>query len=169
MKRKSLLIMGVVATIVIVAGSVLWSYHDDPQFCATCHLMDPYLESWNSPPSLANVHREAGQECLDCHPFKVTQAASEVVKYITRNHDTPLEERRMPQEECFRCHEVKTYSELARLTPITAESHLNPHESHYGELECGVCHKMHRTQVYYCAQCKDVGVMPEGWEAPLTP
>jgi len=34
---------------VVVIGGVgvigLWRYHEQPQFCATCHIMEPYLES----------------------------------------------------------------------------------------------------------------------------
>jgi len=34
---------------VVVIGGVgvigLWRYHEQPQFCDTCHIMDPYLES----------------------------------------------------------------------------------------------------------------------------
>ena len=34
---------GVVLGGVGAVGS--WQYHEQPQFCATCHIMEPYLES----------------------------------------------------------------------------------------------------------------------------
>jgi len=28
-----------------VGAAGFWQYHEQPQFCATCHIMEPYLES----------------------------------------------------------------------------------------------------------------------------
>ena len=44
--KKAVLVVWMAAVVIIVAGVALWNYHEQPQFCATCHIMQPYLESW---------------------------------------------------------------------------------------------------------------------------
>lgn len=55
-------------------GAGGWVYHEQPQFCTTCHIMQPYLDSWNAedtlvvsledPMLLAYDHALA---CIDSH------------------------------------------------------------------------------------------------------
>lgn len=49
MSRKRMAVTAVLLGVVVIGGVGavgLWSYHGQPQFCATCHIMEPYLESW---------------------------------------------------------------------------------------------------------------------------
>jgi len=49
MSRKRIVVIAALSGVVVVGGVGaigLWRYHELPQFCATCHIMDPYLESW---------------------------------------------------------------------------------------------------------------------------
>ena len=157
-KRKFWGIAGIIIVAVIaVGGSLLWSYHDNPQFCATCHIMQPYLDSWESPPLLANKHSDNNTSCLDCHPFDIMQSANEVFVYIMQNYETPLTERQFPKEWCFECHEHGSYEELVQRTQdYTVEDvNHNPHDPHIAgneEYECYFCHKMHKTEagINYC-------------------
>jgi len=160
---KTFGLVGVILVLVAASGGAFWKWHETPAFCGVCHVMDKYVASYDASEYLANFHASKGEICLDCHPFNPVKSASEAVKYVTGDYEDPLIERRLPQEQCFPCHEQKTYAEII---PLTADSKLNPHDSHFGELECGVCHKMHKANVYYCAQCKDVGPLPAGWVAP---
>jgi hypothetical protein len=154
-KRAWLPLTVFIMLVVFTSGGIfLWNYHDEPQFCATCHVMKPYLKSWESSDLLANVHAKAGLECLDCHKFDMQQSLGETIKYITGNYETPLRERSLPMEKCLQCHEHNSYTDLASRTEWLVEKiQRNPHKSHYGELECSNCHNMHRPSEDYCSQC----------------
>ena len=54
------------------------------------------------------------------------------------------------------------------LAEATGDEELNPHDSHYGEMECRLCHKMHKPSELYCTQCHQVP-MPDGWVAVEAP
>ena len=67
---KSYGIIGVVLLVVLAGSAGFWKWHETPQFCGTCHkVMAKYVESYYTPGILANLHREKGKTCLDCHPF----------------------------------------------------------------------------------------------------
>lgn len=157
------------AVLVVAAGVGLWEYHKKPQFCGTCHIMKPYVESWVSSDLLARVHAENDIACLDCHESNLKQQVEEVIAYVTGDYKVPLRERTMLKEECLSCHEHGSYAELAELTRDREDlNNRNPHDSHWGELECHICHNMHRPSVLYCAQCHQLTV-PEGWVAAQLP
>ena len=161
MKRRNIwVIVGVVVVVVIIAGVALWNYHEQPQFCAICHIMQPYLDSWESPPLLAYAHAEDNVTCLECHEPTIQQQVDEGIKFVKNDYENPLEERTFDHEWCFRCHEHASYEDV---TQRTEELELNPHESHYGEMECGICHKVHRASEDYCAQCHDPVATGTGW------
>jgi len=152
--------------IAAIGGGVLWNYHDEPEFCTTCHIMDPYLESWASPPLLANAHAEYDLSCLDCHPFQIMESAREVIVYVLGNYEDPLREREFSQEWCFQCHEHGSYEELKGRTAEMLETvDRNPHDSHLGELRCSICHKMHRLSDDFCAQCHGEISLEARWAA----
>lgn len=165
MRKKRIWMPLVAILVVILAGSgALWSYHDNPQFCATCHIMDPYLESWESPPLLASAHEEQGLACLDCHAFDIGQSVGEVVSFVLHDYEEPLMEREYPQEWCFQCHEQGSYGEIIALTErLVEEVGRNPHNSHFGEMRCNLCHKMHKPSEDFCSQCHGTVATGEGW------
>jgi len=170
LRRRSIwMIVGIAAVVVIVAGVAGWNYHEQPQFCATCHIMQLYLESWESPPLLAYAHAEENVTCLECHEPTIQQQMDEGIKFVKNDYENPLEEREFDQEWCLRCHEHGSYEELIQRTE---ELELNPHDSHYGEMECSICHKVHRGSEDYCAQCHDPVATGTGWitaTQPITP
>ncbi|MBN1318311.1 MAG: cytochrome c3 family protein [Anaerolineales bacterium] len=154
----------VVAVAVLLAlaatGGGFWYYHEQPRFCSDmCHLMDSYYESWSEPGLLANYHSGAGVECLDCHEATIQDQVNELVANVRGNHDDPLGKRKQPKDFCLSCHEHDRYPGLAE---ATSDWEFNPHDSHYGEMECYNCHNMHRPSVLYCTQCHSVEE-PEGW------
>jgi len=156
MSRKRIVVIAVLLGVVVVGGvgaAGFWQYHEEPQFCATCHIMDPYLESWQTSDLGAKAHADEGVACLDCHEPTIQQQMDELVVYISGDFDVPLNQRRLPMAECLECHD--SYAALAELT---GDLELNPHESHWGELECGVCHRMHRESEDYCDQCHQTGM-----------
>ena len=159
-QRKIGIIAGIVLVVIAAAGVALWNYHEQPQFCALCHIMKPYLESWNGSDMLAHVHAEADVACLDCHEPTMKEQIAELTAFVTGDYQQPLRERRFGTKEwCLGCHE-ETYPDLVVLT---AERERNPHDSHWGEMDCRICHKVHRESVLYCTQCHDDVELPENW------
>jgi cytochrome c nitrite reductase small subunit len=174
MSRKRIFIIGALLAVVVLGGVGavgFWQYHEQPQFCATCHLMDPYLESWQTPGFGAQVHAEEGLACLDCHEPTVQQQMNELVVYLQGDFRDPLKERKFGNEFCFDCHvdnEHTSYEEVtARTEDYTIDDelvnpHSPPHEAGEGtgeQPDCRVCHKMHQESpgTNYCFGCHHTG------------
>jgi nitrate/TMAO reductase-like tetraheme cytochrome c subunit len=96
------------AALVFMAGSAGFAeYSMQPDFCRSCHLMEPYYQAWHK-----STHRNV--PCSDCHfepgltnTFKGKfQASSQAVKYLTKTYGSkPHAEVR--DSSCMRdgCHE----------------------------------------------------------------
>ena len=164
MKRRTVcIIAGAVVLVAIATGVGLWQYHQQPQFCSICHIMQPYLASWEGTELLANAHAQADVTCLECHEPTIQQQVDELVAYVTGDYREPLRERAFSKDWCFRCHEHQSYAQVIELTQgLKEEWGRNPHDSHFGELECRHCHKMHRESTIYCAQCHAVPTPSSG-------
>jgi hypothetical protein len=111
--RKIILISfaGVVFLIFVAAAGMGWKYHEQPQFCASCHLMKPYLQSWTGESKddkgstmMANRHGVKDIKCLDCHPSNIQQQVTELVTYIKGDYLDPLRTRHFPDTACTNCH-----------------------------------------------------------------
>ena len=47
MSKKRIVVIAVLLGLVVIGGVGavgFWKYHEQPQFCATCHIMDPTIE-----------------------------------------------------------------------------------------------------------------------------
>jgi hypothetical protein len=155
-KTVKIILVAVVVLAVLGAGggALAWQQSKNPAFCANCHIIEPYYEGWEDSDLLAHAHAEAGVECKDCHVTTPMDAAGEAFSYVTGSYEDPLKERKFPMEECFVCHEHGSYEEIIEMTSdLEEEVGANPHDSHYGEMECYLCHKMHRPSEDYCAEC----------------
>lgn len=135
-------------------------------YCANCHVIAPYYNSWKSSAFLASTHERAGAVCQDCHTRTLQAAVTELAKAVTGSYEAPLKEHRVRPEDCLRCH--GKYQDLAALTkdlkgPDGFSLGRNPHDSHWGPLDCGICHKMHRASVDFCAKCHGFPVTGPGW------
>jgi nitrate/TMAO reductase-like tetraheme cytochrome c subunit len=91
----------------MVGGAAFAEYSMQPDFCRSCHIMEPYYQAWHQ-----SSHRNVS--CADCHfepglgnTFKGKfQASSQAVKYITGTYGSkPHAEVR--DSSCMRsgCHE----------------------------------------------------------------
>jgi hypothetical protein len=172
-KRKLWRIVAIVAGVILVAGIVggalLWNYHKKPQFCSTfCHIMQPYVVSWNGSDLSAHAHGQAGITCLDCHEPTIQEQVQEVVAYVKQDYATPLAEPKFSQEWCLRCHDHDSYADLAERTKdYTIDGELqNPHDPHAGvetvshkPYDCSNCHKVHKESpgVDFCYECHHDG------------
>lgn len=82
---------------------------------------------------LIDRHTAAGVSCQACHG---EAAFTEPVA----------------MQLCTDCH--GSYARLAAMTPWEP----NPHQSHMGEVECSVCHNIHKASESFCDQCHSFGM-----------
>ena len=87
-----------------------------------------YSHAAESRPYTADRHKAYGVECKQCHA----------------DQDKNIFDYR----SCLSCHE--SYQKVAERTRKRSR---NPHKSHYGDLECNVCHHGHKADEDYCATC----------------
>jgi hypothetical protein len=97
--------------------------------CKTCH--NHKEQNLQGKVPLSHLHLWNGVSCRGCHGEVVSQKA-------------------LTTDKCFSCH--KSYQEVARLTKDLST---NPHESHFGNIECSQCHKAHNKSTLYCNKCHD--------------
>ena len=159
MSKKKRLLIAVAALVIVLgaSGATALKLSYNPSFCsAVCHVMDPYDETYTSTSAglLAYAHAEVGVVCKDCHHTNIPQQVREIVVTITGQYEEPLKKRRIYKEECLACHEHGSYDDIQQLT---ADVEPNPHDSHWDELECRLCHNMHRPSVDYCVECHEHG------------
>ncbi len=170
MSRKK--IIAIILLAVVAVGGVgavgFWQYHERPEFCATCHIMQPYLESWQESDYGAYAHATHDVTCLECHEPTIDQQVNELVVYVQGDYEIPLQEREYPMEFCFDCHEPNEHTSYEEVVELTADLDLNPHDSHVGQPDCGICHKMHELSEDYCAECHDPVATGAGWTVPVS-
>jgi len=154
----------ILLVIMIPTMGVVWAKDSsqNPEYCANCH--GDYYTSWSETThSLDYKHGEMSISCQTCHDRTVTESMEELVSYANDDYTFPLRERKLPKEECFKCH--GSFEEIIPLTaPKVTGLERNPHDSHKGELECGICHNMHRDSVDACSECHDFVIEEPGWQ-----
>jgi cytochrome c nitrite reductase small subunit len=172
MSRKRIIVIAVLLGVVVIGGVGavgFWEYHERPEFCATCHIMEPYLASWQESDYGAYAHATEGVTCLECHVPTVQEQVSELVVYMQGDFTVPLEELEVSDEFCYDCHVANEHSSVEEVIQLTADRELNPHESHLiGEIDCDTCHKMHQASEDYCAECHDPLATGPGWTTEVT-
>ena len=99
--------------------------------CSGCHL----ATAGKKPPGtlrgkmpLSHAHQLSGVTCTDCHEKQRPAAAPE-------------------GQKCLACH--AGYKKIA----LTDKALHNPHDSHMGELDCLLCHHVHKNSENFCGQC----------------
>lgn len=130
------------------AGSVgMYSYSTNPNFCNSCHIMEPYYNAWKTSKHHGNA------VCVDCHYPPATslrehlwhkfQASAQVVKYVTHTYSSkPFAE--ISDASCLRsgCHSTR----LLEGRIVTAKGIKFDHRPHLTEtqrgrqLRCVSCH-----------------------------
>lgn len=100
-------------TLLIVGGVGLAGaeyYTAQPKFCGTCHVMDPYYESWSH-----DLHgRKLGVRCVDCHyapgeRFTIKakfKGLSQVASYFSGRYGTGRPRAHVSDDSCLTsaCH-----------------------------------------------------------------
>ena len=129
-----------------------------PEYCINCH-PDPYYNSWEDSDYLAAAHAKAAIPCQGCHPKSLGEAMANIVTKA-QGH-VRLRRLRVSNEACFRCHAHGSYAELIERTEHIK---LQPHVPyHYAEMDCRICHKMHKPSEDYCSECHDPSASGPGW------
>ncbi|MFV2066742.1 MAG: cytochrome c3 family protein, partial [Pirellulales bacterium] len=101
-----------VALIVVAAAIVGMAEHrtSQPEFCASCHVMTPYYESWK-----ADIHAtKLGVKCVDCHyaPGERTtikakfRGLSQATSYFSGRYGATRPRAHVANESCItsNCH-----------------------------------------------------------------
>ena len=114
-----------------------------PQFCNTCHIMEPYYASWQN-------SKHANVACIECHyePGSLEtlegkfKALSQLAKYVTRTQGTkPWAE--VSDQSCMRsgCHSVRMLEGPVAFGNISFDHRHHLLESRRGRrLRCTSCH-----------------------------
>lgn len=160
-KPRNWLKISVIANIVIVVGigialsamAILHQSDTNPNFCGTCHIMDPYVDSYLTSDNLDNVHAKGNVQCKECHSaYDIPAEIESGIKFITGNYDKSMPQRKFDDDMCIQCHISNDY--IADQTDYLKR---NPHRSHWPDLKCRHCHISHGEQIDYCSQCHDNG------------
>ncbi len=124
------------ATLVAVEKS------SQPEFCNSCHIMDPYYASWE-----ASAHSDVA--CIECHMDPGVmgtvrgkfQALSQLAKYVTRTQGTrPWAQ--VGDASCLRsgCHSVETLQGPIEFGKVTFDHRPHLLETRGKRLRCVTCH-----------------------------
>jgi nitrate/TMAO reductase-like tetraheme cytochrome c subunit len=137
-------ILGLV-TLAIAAPVTYVAVHEtaQPEFCDSCHIMEPYYDSW-----LNSSHADVG--CIECHyePGAVEtfegkfKALSQLAKYVTRTAGTkPWAE--VSDTSCMRsgCHSVRMLEGEVKFGRVSFDHRHHLLETRRGKrLRCVSCH-----------------------------
>lgn len=157
-------ILAAFVTVAILSLLVGYRYNryteDDPQFCATCHLMkDAFLE-WQK-----GKHRDV--VCQQCHQLSILEKNRLLIAYVVKGTQ-PLAQthgREKPWLACRGCHTES----IEQGSVTTTESYGHARHVFIQKLKCQVCHKrtFHDFQASEtaCQNChKDKGVHGVGMD-----
>jgi nitrate/TMAO reductase-like tetraheme cytochrome c subunit len=134
-RRLKQLLIGAGVVCVILVGAAIGTEHytSRPEFCGTCHVMDPYYKSWSS-----DIHAESAA-CVTCHyapgeqhTFKAKfRGLSQVVSYFSGRYGAARPRARVQDASCLTspCHGDQAYMtkeiHLGTVTFVHAK-HLDP-------------------------------------------
>jgi cytochrome c nitrite reductase small subunit len=167
MLRVVKIVVAVVVTLLCVATMGVLAMRDAsrrPEYCNTCHVVQPYYETWVEGDLLAHEHQRAGIPCQSCHPQDMQALLREQQVNLQAGSTVMIVDSAWADDECLACH-----VDVATLAERTQGLDPNPHASpHLGEVECVQCHKMHKTSEYACAECHEGVELGPGWTAEVT-
>lgn len=173
MKRAVVALLTVLAAVAAAAGgaaSYLKKQIRSPEYCANCHVVAPYYDTWQSSVFTAHAHAKVNVVCQDCHQRTVRDGLRELVSTATARHELLLQDRSVSRETCLRCHgtdEVLAARTQELQGPDGFALGRNPHDSHWGPLDCAVCHRMHQASRDFCANCHGSPADGPAWKSDI--
>lgn len=164
-RRNRWLLFSIVVNVIIIVGvvgvagasAVIHQSDTNPEFCASCHIMQPNVDSYLTSNHLDNVHAEAGVQCKECHsdygvPEEIVSGLNFVTGNYTVNSEGHILKRDFDDDICTQCH--GDMDSVARSTDFLF---YNPHASGMGDFTCDTCHVSHGEQIDYCSECHENG------------
>ncbi len=143
LRRRLGYILGAWTLFVFIALLGLTKYSENPKFCISCHIMQPYYNAWQG-------SKHHGVACVECHYpvtdtktllWKKYQHVSMVVKYFTKTYSSkPYAE--VDDSSCLKCHDKR----LLEGKLVTKNGIHFDHRSHLTttrrdrKLACTSCH-----------------------------
>jgi hypothetical protein len=170
LKLALIALFAIVAAVAAAAGrGTLWLQErlHTTEYCATCHVMARYHETWKSSDLTAHAHAKIGVTCQDCHPRTTGDGLRELAINVIRSKESRIDNHKARAEECLRCHgshEILASRTRSLSGPDGYALGRNPHASHWGPLDCGICHKMHEPSVDFCSKCHGAAAPGAAWE-----
>ncbi|MEW5746989.1 MAG: hypothetical protein AB1805_16290 [Nitrospirota bacterium] len=158
-------ILAALVTVFILGVTVGYRYYrytqEDPQFCASCHLMDAAVREWQK-----GKHRDV--VCQRCHQLTIFEKNQLLVAFVVAGNK-PLEQthgREKPWQACNRCHTDSAAQGAVTMT----KSYGHARHVFMQKIACKECHKgtVHDFHVNErsCQECHhDKGVHGIGMEA----
>ena len=153
----------IVAVLGAVVGHKYYRYtQDDPQYCASCHLMKEAFLEWQK-----GKHRDI--VCQTCHHLSILEQNQLLVTYVVKSDSKQFSQthgREKPWQECRKCH----MSEVSQGSVTLKKSYGHARHVFMQGTECKICHKgtvhdFHPNE-NACQNChKDKGVHGIGMEA----
>ena len=133
-RRALVVIAAVVLGGLLVLHGVFYVVSANSKVCASCHIMDPYIEMWKN-----SSHKDVA--CVKCHSEWRFAISETYLKYAIGLYTTQLRAE-VPDERCLACHE---HQDLDSDQTFLRNIHFS-HKSHLGEarrgkwLHCTSCH-----------------------------
>lgn len=134
-------------------GVVIHQSDTNPEFCASCHVMQSNVDSYLNSDNLDHIHAEAGVGCKDCHSdYDIPDEIRSGVNFVTGNYEADengeLLQRDFGDEICSQCHGTREEMEVK-----TDFLYYNPHFARMGIFPCATCHVSHGEQIDHCGSC----------------
>jgi cytochrome c nitrite reductase small subunit len=133
-RRALLTIAAVVIGALAVLHAVFYVVSADSRVCASCHIMDPYIEAWRN-------SSHGGVACVQCHSEWRLAISGAWLRYAAGVYSTQLRAE-VPDGRCLACHE---HQDLDSDQTFLKNIHFS-HRDHLGEarrgkrLHCTSCH-----------------------------
>ena len=157
-----LAIFVVITVLGVVVGHRYYRYtQDEPQYCASCHLMKESFTEWQK-----GKHRDV--VCQKCHHLSIFEQNQLLVAYVVKGKQ-PLKQthgREKPWKSCKDCH----IDNVMQGSVTMKKSYGHARHVFMQSIECKICHKS-ALHIFHpnenaCQDChKDKGVHGIGMEA----
>lgn len=136
-RRALLALVAMAIAAVSVIQLVSYFAASQPSTCASCHIMEPYVDAWKT-----SVHKDV--TCVTCHREWRFALSKTYLTYAMGIYTTHLRAE-VPDARCLKCHE---HQDLDTDESFLKNIHFS-HKSHLGEmrrgksLHCTSCHTGH--------------------------
>ncbi len=114
MRGRSILAGALVVLFIVVVGATIWGvrYTNNPEFCDSCHIIQPYVAAWKTS-FMGSKLGNRNVTCIDCHfePGVLGYARGKIyslmklTEYGTQNYDRPPPSADLlTNSSCLQCH-----------------------------------------------------------------